>query len=164
MKAILICMNYKTYQQHICDNFKENATVIGLEKGYTKFCCFLGKWDSHAKSIHYTKKKWPLRKLHTHTCNKKHSSSASCRYVWSAAATSSYLIAPHEKISWRHKTELTQHSQSCVRNTQDLAWRRLGWVYSLAHRYVNSSENLVSLTVMTRRQSSMTFDMLRLVF
>src|SRR5215469_17587158 len=38
---------------------------MGHEKVYTKFCCFILKWDGHAKSVHYTKKNLPLCKLHT---------------------------------------------------------------------------------------------------
>ena len=38
---------------------------MGQEKGCTEFCCFTCKWDGLAKSVHYTKKNWPLRKLHT---------------------------------------------------------------------------------------------------
>jgi len=35
---------------------------MGLQFGYTKFCCFLCEWDSKDKKNHYIKKEWPKRK------------------------------------------------------------------------------------------------------
>jgi hypothetical protein len=64
-KEILSCMNYKTYHWHICGDLKAIAILIGLQKGYTKFCYFLCEWDIRAKSVHYSKKNWPLHKSHT---------------------------------------------------------------------------------------------------
>jgi len=32
MKEILSCMNYKTYQWHICSNLKIITTLMGLQK------------------------------------------------------------------------------------------------------------------------------------
>ena len=34
---------------------------MGLQLGYTKFCCFLCEWDSRDKINHYIKKEWPKR-------------------------------------------------------------------------------------------------------
>jgi hypothetical protein len=62
MKEIFSCGNYKTYQWHIYSDLKVIAILMGLKKGYTKFCCFQCKWDSHARSVHYSKKNWPLHK------------------------------------------------------------------------------------------------------
>jgi hypothetical protein len=62
MKDILSCMNYKTYQWHICGDLKVTGILIGLQKGYTKFCYFLCEWYSYAKSVHYSKKNRPLHK------------------------------------------------------------------------------------------------------
>jgi hypothetical protein len=47
-KEILSCMNYKTYQWHICGDLKAVAIFLRLQKGYTKFCCVLCEWASHA--------------------------------------------------------------------------------------------------------------------
>ena len=38
------------------------AILTGLQLGYTKYCCFLYLWDSKARSEHYKKKQWPLRR------------------------------------------------------------------------------------------------------
>jgi hypothetical protein len=37
------------------------SVLIGLQGGYTKFCCFLCEWDSKAKGSHYVMKNWPNR-------------------------------------------------------------------------------------------------------
>jgi len=37
------------------------AFLMGLQFGYTKFCCFLCEWDSRDKKNHYIKKEWPKR-------------------------------------------------------------------------------------------------------
>ncbi|KDR15746.1 hypothetical protein L798_10289, partial [Zootermopsis nevadensis] len=37
------------------------AIILGLQMGYTKYCCFLCEWDSRARNIHYETKQWPLR-------------------------------------------------------------------------------------------------------
>ena len=31
---------------------------MGLQAGYTKYCCFLCEWDSRARNEHYLKKEW----------------------------------------------------------------------------------------------------------
>jgi hypothetical protein len=64
MKEILSCVNYKAYQLRICGDLKVIAILMGLQKGYTKFCYFLYEWDSHARSVHCRKKNWPLYKSH----------------------------------------------------------------------------------------------------
>lgn len=35
---------------------------MGLQLGYTKYCCFICEWDSHAKESHYCRQSWPLWK------------------------------------------------------------------------------------------------------
>jgi hypothetical protein len=45
--------------------FERNCHLMGLQKGYTKFCSVLCIWDSCAKSVHYSKNNWPLHKSHT---------------------------------------------------------------------------------------------------
>ena len=35
------------------------ALLLGLQLGYTKFCCFLCEWDSRDKKYRYIKKEWP---------------------------------------------------------------------------------------------------------
>lgn len=35
--------------------------VLRQQAGYTKYPCFICQWDSRARELHWTKKKWPLR-------------------------------------------------------------------------------------------------------
>jgi hypothetical protein len=61
----LSCVNYKTYEWHVCSDLKVVAILMGLRKGYTKFCYFLYEWESHARNVHYSKKKRSLHRSHT---------------------------------------------------------------------------------------------------
>jgi hypothetical protein len=38
------------------------ALLLGLQQGFTKYCCFIFEWDSRARSLHYSRKNWPARK------------------------------------------------------------------------------------------------------
>jgi len=38
------------------------ALLLGLQQGFTKYCCFICEWDSRARSLHYKRKDWPARK------------------------------------------------------------------------------------------------------
>ncbi|GBN52662.1 hypothetical protein AVEN_251084-1 [Araneus ventricosus] len=48
---------------HICADLKVIAVLVGLQAGYTKFCCFLCQWDSRDRKKHYIKKVWPKRQF-----------------------------------------------------------------------------------------------------
>lgn len=37
------------------------ALLLGLQLGFTKFCCFLCEWDSRDNKSHYVRKSWPKR-------------------------------------------------------------------------------------------------------
>ena len=54
-------MQYNVHKWHVCTNFKVIAMIIGLQPGYTKFCCFLCLWDSQARMKHYVCKHWAAR-------------------------------------------------------------------------------------------------------
>lgn len=62
MKILLHEIDYSHHNWSICADFKVIAILIGLQLGYTKYCCFLCEWDSRAKHEHYIKKHWPERK------------------------------------------------------------------------------------------------------
>jgi hypothetical protein len=36
VKEILSCVNYKTFQWHICSDLKVSAILMGLQKGYKR--------------------------------------------------------------------------------------------------------------------------------
>lgn len=55
MKLVLVKIKYEEHQWQICEDVKVVALILGLQLGYTKFCCFLCEWDSGAKADHYIK-------------------------------------------------------------------------------------------------------------
>lgn len=61
LSFILNCLHYKEHEWLICADLKVVAILNGLQTGYTKFMCFLCKWDSRAKAEHYTRSTWPAR-------------------------------------------------------------------------------------------------------
>ena len=58
---ILNKLSYSDHEWTVCGDLKVIAMLIGQQKGYTKFPCFLCEWDSRERK-HYIKKKWPIRK------------------------------------------------------------------------------------------------------
>lgn len=61
MKLILRLINYEKYNWKLCCDLKVVAFLTGLQKGWTKHCCFLCLWDSRAKTKHFKVKTWPKR-------------------------------------------------------------------------------------------------------
>lgn len=61
MKLLLEILQYKKYDWQICADLKVVAILLGMQLGYTKYCCFLCEWDSRAKKDHYKRKVWPKR-------------------------------------------------------------------------------------------------------
>ena len=60
IKQLLTCINYDQHQWQLCGDLKVVALVMGLQLGYTKYCCFLCEWNSRAKDSHYIKKDGPV--------------------------------------------------------------------------------------------------------
>ncbi|GBN97066.1 hypothetical protein AVEN_79054-1 [Araneus ventricosus] len=63
LKNMLFSIEYSKNSWHICADLKVIAVLIGLQAGYTKFCCFLCQWDSRDRKKHYIKKVWPKRQF-----------------------------------------------------------------------------------------------------
>ena len=61
IKLVLVKIKYEEHQWQICGDLKVVALILGLQLGYTKFCCFLCEWDSRARADHYIKREWPKR-------------------------------------------------------------------------------------------------------
>lgn len=61
MKSILDLIKYKDFNWKICADLKVIAILLGLQGGFTKYCCFLCMWDSRATGNHYSTKVWPER-------------------------------------------------------------------------------------------------------
>lgn len=53
MSKLLYLINYEDHQWKICSDLKVVAMLTGLQQGYTKYMCFLCKWNSRARNEHY---------------------------------------------------------------------------------------------------------------
>jgi hypothetical protein len=61
MKFLLTVIQYEKYSWYVCGDLQVIALLLGLQLGYTKFCCFLCEWDSRDQKTHFVKKQWPKR-------------------------------------------------------------------------------------------------------
>jgi len=55
-------INYNKFKWQICGDVKVIALLLGLQHGFTKYCCFICEWDSRARSLHYSRQYWSARK------------------------------------------------------------------------------------------------------
>jgi len=62
LKILMEVFNYNKFKWQICGDLKVIALLLGLQHGFTKYCCFICEWDSRAQSFHYSRKDWPARK------------------------------------------------------------------------------------------------------
>jgi len=62
MKILLGKIKYDKFKWKLCGDLKVVALLLGMQLGYTKYCCFLCQWDSRDKKNHYVNKLWPKRK------------------------------------------------------------------------------------------------------
>ncbi|XP_075237514.1 uncharacterized protein LOC142333843 [Lycorma delicatula] len=46
------------YEWNICGDLKIIALILGLQLGYTKYCCFLCEWDSRDRKYRFIRKEW----------------------------------------------------------------------------------------------------------
>ncbi|GBM37180.1 hypothetical protein AVEN_199474-1 [Araneus ventricosus] len=65
LKHMLSSIEYSKHSWHICADLKVIAVLVLLQAGYTKFCCFLCKWDIRNRKKHYIKKVWSKRQFLT---------------------------------------------------------------------------------------------------
>ncbi|GBL99296.1 hypothetical protein AVEN_177326-1 [Araneus ventricosus] len=54
LKNMLSSVEYSKHSWHIYPDLKVIAVLVGLQAGYTKFCCFLCQWHSRdrKKALH----------------------------------------------------------------------------------------------------------------
>jgi len=62
MKILMKPINNDKFKWQICGDLKVIDLLLGLQQGFTKYCCFVCEWDSRARSLHYSRKYWPARK------------------------------------------------------------------------------------------------------
>ena len=61
---IRMVMDFLKYREHnwiICVDLKMVNFLLGQQKGFTKFPCYLCMWDSRARDRHWVQKDWPVR-------------------------------------------------------------------------------------------------------
>jgi len=61
MKILMEAIKYDKLKWQICGDLKVIALLLGLQQGFTKYCCFICEWHSRARSLHYSRKYWPAR-------------------------------------------------------------------------------------------------------
>ena len=49
------------YKWLICGDLKVVGLVLGIQRAYTKYPCFLCLWDSRADDQHYVRQEWLLK-------------------------------------------------------------------------------------------------------
>ena len=61
MKLLLGIIEYDEFKWNLCGDRKVVALWLGMQLGYTKYCCFLCELDSPDKKNHYVNKMRPKR-------------------------------------------------------------------------------------------------------
>ena len=61
VKYVLEKTRYDQHEWDICVDLKIVNFLLGQQSGFTKYPCFLFKWDSRDLAQHYTNNDWPLR-------------------------------------------------------------------------------------------------------
>lgn len=62
IKTVIDLLKYHEHQWIICVDLKMVSFLLGQQRGFTKFPCYLCMWDSRAREKHWTQKEWPIRK------------------------------------------------------------------------------------------------------
>jgi len=63
MQLLLEKIQYEKYNWNVCGDLMVTILLLGLQLGYTKFCCFLSEWDGRDRKHHYIQKQWPKQVL-----------------------------------------------------------------------------------------------------
>ena len=62
---VLNLIKYREHNWIICVDLKMVNFLLGQQKGFTKFPCYLCMWDSRARNQHWIQKEWPICKTLT---------------------------------------------------------------------------------------------------
>ena len=62
---VLNLIKYREHNWIICVDLKMVNFLLGQQKGFTKFPCYLCMWESRARNQHWIQKEWPIRKTLT---------------------------------------------------------------------------------------------------
>ena len=61
MRMVMDLLKYHEHNWIVCVDLKMVNFLLGQQKGFTKFPCFLCRWDSRARDRHWVQKDWPIR-------------------------------------------------------------------------------------------------------
>ena len=61
IELLLEKLKYHEHRWLICIDLKMINFLLHQQSGYTKNPCFMSLWNSHARDVHWERKKWPLR-------------------------------------------------------------------------------------------------------
>jgi hypothetical protein len=64
MKILLGAIQYNVRQWNMCGYLNVTGMLMGMQGGFTKFCCFLCLWGSRSTAERYIKSDWELRKTY----------------------------------------------------------------------------------------------------
>ena len=62
MKILIEAINYDKFKWQICGDLKVIVLLLGLQQGFTKYCCFICDWGSRFRCLHYSRKDRLARK------------------------------------------------------------------------------------------------------
>lgn len=91
MKTLLEAISFKTHRWNICGDLKVIGMLMGMQGGFTKYCCFLCLWDSRSTAEHYVKTDWQPRNAYT-------PGTSSVKYLPLVDPTTIYLPPLHIKL------------------------------------------------------------------
>jgi len=97
IKILMEAINYDKFKWKICGDLKVIALLLGLQQGFTKYCCFICEWDSRARSFHYSRKDWPARKS---LLNLRIIREAQTWNLWCSEEDSTHLCALQSVYRW----------------------------------------------------------------
>ena len=61
IKTVTDLLKYHEHNWTICVDLKMVNFLLGQQRGFTKYPCYLCIWDSQAREKHWNQKEWPIR-------------------------------------------------------------------------------------------------------
>jgi len=61
IKRVIELLQYHTHNWVICVDLKMVCFLLGQQRGFTKYPCYLCMWDSRAREKHWVESNWPPR-------------------------------------------------------------------------------------------------------
>ena len=61
IKTVIDLLKYHEHNWTICVDLKMVNFLLGQQRGFTKYPCYLCMWDSRAREKHWNQKEWPIR-------------------------------------------------------------------------------------------------------